>query len=85
MLDKLKLFCKQYSNLILNARGLGTYSSIDGVTPEIRDKIIEKLKNSGIQCGACGDCTLRIRPALIFTKKHADIFLDRLETVLKSM
>ena len=38
----------------------------------------------GIQCGGSGDKTFRIRPSLIFTKKHADIFLDRLDKVLVS-
>lgn len=85
MLDHLKTFCKKYPHLINSARGLGTFSSFDGATAEIRDKIIQKLKNLGIQCGACGDKTMRIRPSLIFTQKHADVFLDRLEQALKSM
>ena len=84
LIDHLKAFCKQYPHLIDSARGLGTFSSFDGATSEIRDKIIQKLKNSGIQCGACGDKTMRIRPSLTFTQKHADIFLDRFEKVLKS-
>lgn len=40
---------------------------------------------SGIQSGGCGDMTVRIRPALIFQPSHADIFLDRLDKVLKKM
>lgn len=84
MLDNLKRLCKSHSNLIMNARGLGTFLAIDGATAETRDKIVQKLRNSGIQCGASGDVALRLRPSLIFTQKHAEIFIDRLEKVLKS-
>ena len=48
MLKSLKKMCKHHSNLIANARGLGTFSSFDGATPEVRDKIVQRLKNSGI-------------------------------------
>lgn len=84
MLDNLKKLCKKHSNLIENARGLGTFQAFDGKSAEIRDALVQKLRNSGIQCGASGDLALRIRPSLIFGKKHAEIFLDRLEKVLKS-
>ena len=33
---------------------------------------------------AQGD-TVRLRPSLIFAKKHAELFLDRMESVLKEM
>lgn len=85
MLDGLKRLCKTYPNLIANARGLGTFTAFDGTTAQVRDKIVTKLKNSGIQCGASGDVAFRIRPALIFTQKHASIFLDRLDKALQSL
>lgn len=84
MLDHLKSFCQNYPHLIRNARGLGTFSAFDGVDANVRDQIISQLKNKGILTGASGNNTLRIRPSLIFTKKHADIFLDRLDSVLNS-
>jgi 4-aminobutyrate aminotransferase/(S)-3-amino-2-methylpropionate transaminase len=107
MLESIKKMCKQHPNIISNARGLGTFSSFDGATPEVRDQVVQRLKNigkfiyfknhfleslnvyfnynlKGIQCGGSGDKTFRIRPSLIFTKKHADIFLDRLDKVLVS-
>jgi 4-aminobutyrate aminotransferase/(S)-3-amino-2-methylpropionate transaminase len=81
----LKAACNDYPNLIADARGLGTFSSFDGRTPQIRDQIVQRLKNSGIQCGGSGDRTFRIRPSLIFTQKHADIFLDKLNQVLAKL
>jgi 4-aminobutyrate aminotransferase/(S)-3-amino-2-methylpropionate transaminase len=85
MLSGLKSMCKNHPNLILNARGLGTFCAFDGVTPQIRDSIVSGLKNVGVQCGSSGDTAFRIRPSLVFTKKHVDIFLNRLENVLKSL
>ena len=48
MLSQLKRLCKQYPGLILNARGLGTFTAIDGITAAIRDNIILNLRNLGI-------------------------------------
>ena len=37
---------------------------------------------TGVQTSACGERALRLRPALIAERHHADIFLDTLEGVL---
>lgn len=84
MLTGLKGLCKEYPHLINSARGLGTFNAFDGVDAGVRDQIVGKLKNIGVLTGGSGDKTLRVRPSLIFTKKHCDIFMDKLDTVLKS-
>ena len=84
LLDSLKKLVKEYPHLIHSARGLGTFTAFDGVDVKTRDMLITKLKQLGVLSGASGNQTLRVRPALTFTKKHADIFLDRLNTALKS-
>lgn len=84
LLDSLKKLAKEYPHLIHSARGLGTFTAFDGVDVKTRDMLISKLKQLGVLSGASGNQTLRVRPALTFTKKHADIFLDRLNTALKS-
>jgi 4-aminobutyrate aminotransferase-like enzyme len=47
MLESIKKMCKQHPNIISNARGLGTFSSFDGATVEVRDQIVQRLKNIG--------------------------------------
>jgi len=84
MLNGLKTLCKEHPHLINSARGLGTFNAFDGVDADVRDQIVGKLKNIGVLTGGSGSKTLRVRPSLIFTKKHCDIFLDKLDTVLKS-
>ena len=47
-----------------------------------RDQILGDLKKEGVNCGGCGPETIRLRPALIFEPKHANIFLEKLNGVL---
>jgi len=85
LLQGLKDLCKTYPDVIHSARGLGTYCAFDGTDSQVRDTIATKLRNAGIQCGGSGPQTMRLRPGLTFTTKHADIFLDKLNTVLSTM
>ena len=50
-----------------------------------RDKILSKLRSEGVNCGGCGDNAIRLRPALVFQPKHANIFLEKLEKVLNEI
>jgi len=72
---------------IKNVRGEGTFIAFDiegepaGVK---RDQLLAKMRELGVNSGGCGVSTVRLRPMLTFQKKHADIFLDSLETALSS-
>ncbi|XP_031620889.1 4-aminobutyrate aminotransferase, mitochondrial [Contarinia nasturtii] len=85
--DKLKKGLLQAQNdfpaLLNSARGRGTFLAINCPTSELRDDIINRLKAKGVQAGGCGDKAIRFRPALIFQEKHADIFFDKFNQVLK--
>ncbi len=85
LLQGLKELCKIYPEVIHSARGLGTYCAFDGTDSQTRDMIATNLRNAGIQCGGSGPQTMRLRPGLTFTSKHADIFLNKLDTVLSKM
>ena len=45
---------------------------------------MSKLRSEGVNCGGCGDTAIRLRPALVFQPKHANIFIEKLEKVLKT-
>ncbi|XKL68492.1 hypothetical protein PGB90_003983 [Kerria lacca] len=75
-------FEKQYSGLVKAVRGLGTFISFDLPTTSKRDEVIALLKTKGILSGGCGDLSIRLRPALTFQPKHANIFLEKLKNVL---
>jgi len=82
MLDGLKELEQRYPHLLNSARSMGTMAAVDCKTEQARDKIVNELKQVGINVGGCGKSTLRIRPALIFAPKHVHIFLDKLDSVL---
>jgi 4-aminobutyrate aminotransferase/(S)-3-amino-2-methylpropionate transaminase len=84
LFSHLKNLCKKYPNLIDSARHLGTFGSINAANGKLRDEILGKLRNSGVQSGGCGEKGIRLRPSLTFQNKHADIFLDKLENILKT-
>jgi 4-aminobutyrate aminotransferase / (S)-3-amino-2-methylpropionate transaminase len=74
---------KEHSNLINSVRGLGTFGAFDAPNMDLRDDIIIRLRNAGVSTGPCGPVGIRLRPSLTFTKTHADIFFDKLKSVLK--
>ncbi|CAK9440538.1 uncharacterized protein LODBEIA_P46060 [Lodderomyces beijingensis] len=65
----------------LNLRGenYGTFIAWDCCSVEVRAKVLQACKDLGLNMGACGDLSIRLRPTLLFEKKHADVFLNILE------
>ena len=47
LLNGLEKISKQYSQLILNARGRGTFCSFDMPSAAVRDKFITQMRNAG--------------------------------------
>ena len=70
---------RAFPSLVGRARGLGTFASIDAINPATRDALVAELRARGVESGGSGDCTLRLRPAMIFKDRHADQFLSILE------
>ena len=74
---------QQYPNEIQNLRGKGQGTFIAWDSPR-RDEVLRKAKGVGINIGGSGERAVRLRPMLIFQKKHADILLDGLEKIFKT-
>jgi len=72
----------KYPDFIQNVRGRGTFIAYDAKDAASRDALGAALRKQGVNQGGCGTHTARLRPALYFTKKHADIYLDRLEKAI---
>lgn len=73
----------QYPGEFQNLRGQGQGTFIAWDSPR-RDEILRKAKGVGINIGGSGERAVRLRPMLIFQKRHADIFLDGIEKITKS-
>lgn len=76
---------KEFPSHMNSVRGRGTFIAFNAAKPECRDKILAKLKQKGVIGGACGAMSIRLRPALIFQPKHAEIYIDILRKTLKEM
>lgn len=79
----LERLAQQYPGEIQNLRGKGQGTFIAWDSPR-RDEVLRKAKGVGVNVGGSGERAVRLRPMLIFQKKHADIFLEALEKVLES-
>jgi len=84
LLNGLSELQKKYSK-ITNSRGQGTFCAFDCESTEWREKLIQELRNKGIEIGGSGAKSIRFRPALIFGVKHVNIFLNAFETTLKQL
>lgn len=67
---------------VANVRGAGTITAFDARSPAHRDALVAGLRAAGVDIPTCGDATIRCRPGLFFTHRHADQFLERLDTVV---
>ena len=77
----LKLSAK-HSGRISNVRGAGTLVAFDSPTAAERDALVAALRQAGVDIPVCGEMTVRCRPGLFFTLRHAKQFLDILDTTL---
>jgi len=50
-----------------------------------RDEVVGRMRSEGVLIGGCGENAIRIRPALIFEPKHAEIMLEKFDAVLSKM
>ena len=75
----------KYPQWIQNVRGTGTYMAFDVETSDKRDLVVKELRNAGINIGGSGNISVRMRPMLIFSQKHADVYLDLLEKVVRKV
>lgn len=81
----LKQLQGKYENIVSNARGIGTFCALDFKDGKTRDQALEQLALNGIYAGGCGERSVRVRTALVFGDKHADILLDRMDSVIGKM
>ncbi|KAL1915169.1 uncharacterized protein VTP21DRAFT_7650 [Calcarisporiella thermophila] len=74
----------KYPTLMHRVRGEGTFISWDCRDSNAKDHWVVGMRKRGINMGHCGELTIRLRPMLVFQKRHADILLDAIEDYLNS-
>lgn len=83
--NELARLSKDHPNDIANLRGQGqgTFIAWDASSPQARDEWLKKARSLGVNIGGCGVQSIRLRPSLLFEKKHADQLLDNVSKVLR--
>jgi 4-aminobutyrate aminotransferase/(S)-3-amino-2-methylpropionate transaminase len=75
--SKLEAISNKYNNMLnLRGKGRGFFIAFDLPTSTLRNQFLAECKALGLNIGGCGDQGVRLRPALVFEKKHADILAD---------
>ena len=84
--ERLHQRADKHPDWIQNVRGKGTYLAydVDNSTAK-RDALVGAFRANGVLHNGCSDHTMRLRPALCFEKRHADIFLDRMDLALEQV
>ena len=85
--SSLNTILSKFPQKVSNLRGenFGTFIAWDCVDDNLRNKVLIKCREAGVNFGGCGDYSIRLRPTLVFEKKHADIFLNILEDVISKV
>nr|POF17583.1 4-aminobutyrate aminotransferase [Quercus suber] len=80
---QLAQLAQKFPHEILNLRGQGQGTFIAWDSPR-RDEVLQKMKGQGVNVGGSGMTAVRLRPMLVFQRRHADLFVERLERVLSA-
>nr|POF11508.1 4-aminobutyrate aminotransferase [Quercus suber] len=81
--DQLAQLAQKYPDEIRNLRGQGQGTFIAWDSPR-RDEVLREMKAQGVNVGGSGMSAVRLRPMLVFQRRHADMFVERLERVLST-
>ncbi|ODV58753.1 4-aminobutyrate aminotransferase [Ascoidea rubescens DSM 1968] len=81
------LFNGKFFQIVKNLRGKnrGTLIAFDFNTAKERDGFLLECRKNGVNIGGCGDTAVRLRPSLVFEKRHADILLNIVEESLSKL
>lgn len=80
--EGLQELSERFPGVIGSVRGAGTLVAFDLPSTAQRDALVMSLRHRGVDIPVCGDQTIRCRPGLFFTPKHAQQFLGILGEAL---
>lgn len=76
---------KEFPQMISGVRGIGTFLAFDIANDPLRTNIQKTMMQKGVVMGLCGAQSIRLRPTLLFTPKHARLLLDKLHETLSEL
>jgi L-lysine 6-transaminase len=75
----------RHPGLVTNVRGRGLMCAIDLPDPQLRGQVVAALREASVLALACGERTVRFRPALNVTTDELGVGARALDTVLDEL
>ena len=75
----------RHPSLCNQARGHGTYAAIDARDAATQGKLLDKLRQRGLEVGGSGTKSIRFRPTLTFAPRHVAEALDLFDAAAKEL
>ena len=70
LLAELEGLCDRYPALLSGARAQGTFAAVDATDAQTLARLLDALRQRGLEVGGSGARTIRFRPALVFGPRH---------------
>ena len=77
--------CARYPGVFSQPRGQGTFAAVDVRDAATRDRILDGVRQIGLEAGGSGDRSIRFRPALVFGARHVAEAMERFDHVAKGL
>jgi 4-aminobutyrate aminotransferase/(S)-3-amino-2-methylpropionate transaminase len=85
LLRELEAVSARHPGLLSGARGAGTFAAVDAKDPETQVRLLDALRQRGLEVGGSGTRSLRFRPALVFGPRHVGEAIGILEDACKAI
>lgn len=85
LLEKLLELQKDFPDKLVRTRGKGLMIAFDSPTPDLRDKLRDKMQENGVLNLVCGTHSIRFRPHLDITKEEIDKAVALIRKSLKEL
>jgi 4-aminobutyrate aminotransferase/(S)-3-amino-2-methylpropionate transaminase len=85
LVTELALLGERHPAIVSGARGAGTFAAIDARDPQTQLRLLDALRQRGLEVGGSGARTIRFRPALVFGPRHVAEAIGILEDACKAI
>jgi L-lysine 6-transaminase len=85
LLTKIQDLAEKYPSIISNPRGRGLFCAMDAPTPELRNRLRDKIFDKNVVALGSGEKSIRFRPSLNITKAHIDEGIEVIDECLKQL
>jgi len=75
----------RHPSIVSGARGVGLFAAIDARDPEAQARLLDALRQRGLEVGGSGTRSIRFRPALVFGPRHVAEAIGILEDACKTI